>query len=139
MLNPINDEPDIDKIYWYAKDPYKAKYQLLINKRKSTGLKSFNNAKAFIGYSDDMDDIYKIIEEYNPKKNRKILIVFNDMIADMLSNEKLDPIVTELFIRETKSNIYLVFITQSYFAVPKNFRLNSTHYFVMKTPNKREL
>ena len=66
-------------------------------------------------------------------------MVFDDMIADMLSNKKLNPIVTELFIRGRKLNISLVFITQSYFAVPKNIRLNSTHYFVMKIPNKREL
>ena len=67
------------------------------------------------------------------------MIVFDDMIADMLSNKKLDPIVTELFIRGRKINICLVFITQFYFAVPKNIRLNSIHYFLMKIPNKREL
>ena len=78
-----------------------------------------------------MDDIYKNIEEYNPNKKRKILIVFDDMIADMFSNKKLNPIVTELFIRGRKLNISLVCITQSYFAVPKNIRLNSTHYFVV--------
>ena len=83
-----------------------------------------------------MDQIYKNIEEYNPDKKRKILIVFDDMIADMLSNKKLHPIVNELFIRGRKLNI---FITQSYFAVPKNIRLNLTKYFVMKIPNKREL
>ena len=82
-----------------------------------------------------MDNIYKNIEEYNPDKNRKT-IVFDDMIADMLSNKKLNPIVTELFIRERKLNISLVFITQSYFAVPKNIRLMSTHYFVMKFQTK---
>ena len=86
-----------------------------------------------------MDDIYKNIEGYNPNKKRKILIVFDNMIADMLSNKKLNPIVTELFIRRRNLNISLAFITQSYFAVPKNIRLNSTHYFVMKIPNKREL
>ena len=75
-----------------------------------------------------MDDIYKNTEEYNPNKKRKILIVFDDMIADMLSNKKLDPIVNEFFIRSRKLNISLVFITQSYIAVPKNIRLNSTHY-----------
>ena len=80
-----------------------------------------------------MDDIYKNIEECNPNKKRKILIVFDDMIADMLSNKNLNPIVTELF---RKLNISLVFITQSYFAVPKNIRLDSTHYFIMKIPNK---
>ena len=67
------------------------------------------------------------------------MIVFDDLIADMLSNKRLSPIITELFIRGRKMNIFLVFITQSYFAVPKNIRLNSTHYFVMKIPNKREL
>ena len=78
-------------------------------------------------------------EDYNPNKKRKILIVFDDIIPDMLSNKKLNPIVTELFVRDRKLNISLVFITQSYFAVPKNIRLNSTHYFIMKIPSKREL
>ena len=73
--------------------------------------------KAFIEYSNDMDDIYINIEEYNPNKKRKILIVFNDMIADMLSIKKLGPIVTELFIKSRKLNILIVFITPSYFAV----------------------
>ena len=86
-----------------------------------------------------MDDIYKNIEEYNPNKKRKLLIVFDDMIADMLSNKKLNPIATELFIGGRNLNISLVFITQSHFPVPKNIRLNSKHYFVMKIPNKREL
>ena len=67
------------------------------------------------------------------------MIVFDDLIPDMLSNKRLSPIITELFIRGRKMNIFLVFITQFYFAVPKNIRLNSTHYFVMKIPNKREL
>ena len=78
-----------------------------------------------------MDDIYKNIEEYNPNKKWKILIIFDDMIADMLSNKKLNPTVTELFIWGRKFSTSLVFITQSYFAVPKNIRLNATHYFVM--------
>ena len=86
-----------------------------------------------------MDDICKNIEEYNGNKNRKILIVFDDIIADILSNKKLNPVVTKLYIRVRKLNISLVFITQSYFAVPKNIRLNSIHYFIMKIPNKREL
>ena len=141
LLNPINNEPNIDNfyIYLYAKDLHKVKHQLLTSKRKSTGLKNFIDSRAFIEYADDMDEIYKNIEKYNPKKKRKILIVFNSIIADMLSNENLDPIVTKLSIRGRKSNIYLVFVTQSYFAVPKNFRLNSAHYFVMKIPNKKEL
>ena len=114
LLNLINHKPNIDKIYLYAKEPYETKYQLLINKRKSTGLKHLKNSKAIIEYSNAMDNIYKNIEEYNPNKKQKILIVFDDMIADMLSNKKLNPIVTELFIRGRKLNISLVFITQSY-------------------------
>ena len=86
-----------------------------------------------------MDDIYEKIEECNPNRKRKILIVFDDMIADMLSNKELNPIVTELFIRGRKLNISLVFITQSYFDVRKNIRLNSTHYSIMKIPNKQKL
>ena len=83
-----------------------------------------------------MVDTYKNIEEYNPIKKRKILIVFDDMIADMLSNKKLNSIVTELFIRGRKLNISFVFIDQSYFAVPKNIKLNSTNYVIMKIPNE---
>ena len=97
-----------------------------------------NDPKAFIEYSNNMDDIYKKIEKYNPNKNRKILIVFDDMIADMLSNIKLNPIVRELFVRGRISNISLLFIIQSYFAVPKNI-LCSTRYFVLKIPNIGEL
>ena len=139
LLNLINNQPDIDKIYLYAKDRYEAKYQFSINKRESTRLKHFNDPKAFIRYSDDMQDVYKNIDRYNADKKRKILIVFDDMIADMINNKKLNSIVTELFIRGRKLNISLVFITQSYFKVPKDVRLNSTHFFIMKIPNKREL
>ena len=138
LLNLTDHKPDIDKIYLYAKDPYKAKYQLLTKKRESTGLKYLNDLKAFIEYSNDMDDIYKNIKEYNPNRKRKILIVFDDMISDMLSNKKLNSIVTELFIRGRKLNISLIFITKSYFAVLKNNKLNSTHYFVMKFLNKKK-
>ena len=86
-----------------------------------------------------MHDVYKNINDYNPDKENKILIVFDDMIADMINNKKLNSIVTELFIRGRKLNISLVFITQSYFKVPKDVRLNITHFFIMKIPNKREL
>ena len=86
-----------------------------------------------------MNDIHKKIEDHNPNKKRKILINFDDRIADMLSNKKLNSVVTELFIRGRKINTSLIFITQSYFTVPKNFGLNSMHYFIMKIPNKREL
>ena len=139
LLNLTNNQPDIDKIYLYAKDPYESKYQYLINKRKKVGLDHFNDAKAFMDYSNDMQDIYKNIEDHNPKEKRKVLIIFDDMIADMINNKKLKPAVTELFIRGRKLNISIVFITQSYFKVPKYVRLNSKYFFVMEVPNKREL
>ena len=135
----INNQPDIDKIYLYAKDPFEAKYQYLINKREKVGLDHFKDPKAFMKYSNDMEDVYKNIENYNPGKKCKILIVFDDMITDMINNKKLSPVVTELFIRDRKLNIYMVFITQSYFKVPKDVRLNSTHFFIMKIPNKKKL
>ena len=139
LFNLINNQPDIDKIYLYAKDPYETKYQYLINKREKEGLDHFDDPKAFMEYSNDMQDVYKNIEDYNPIKRRKVLIVFDDMIADMINNKKLNPIVTELFVRGRKINIPIVFITQSYFKVPKDVRLNSTHFFIVKVYNKREL
>ena len=87
----------------------------------------------------NVDDIYKNIEEYSLNKERKIFIIFDDMIADILSNKKLNSVVTELSIRGRKLNISFVFIPQSYFAVSKNIRLNSAHYFILKIPNKLEL
>ena len=139
LLNLINNQPDIDKIYLYAKDPYEKKYQYLINQLEKVGLNHFNDPKAFMEYFNDMQDVYKKIEDYNPINKRKVLIIFDDMIVDMINNNKLNPIVTELFIRGRKLNISIVFITQSYFKVPKDVRLNSTHFFIMKIPNKREL
>ena len=139
LLNLINNQPDIHKIYLYAKDPYEDKYQILIKKRESVGLKHFIDPKAFIEYSNDMHDVYENINDYNPDKENKISIVFDDMIADMIDNKKLNSIVTELFIRGRKLNISFVFIMQSYFKVPKDVRLNTTHFFIMKIPNKREL
>ena len=136
LFNLIDNQPDIDTIYLYAKDLYEPKYQFLINKRESVGLKHFNDPKAFIEYSNDMHDVYKNIDDYNLDKENKILIVFDDMIADMINDKKLNSIVTELFIRVRKLNISLVFIRQSYFKVPKDVRLNTTHFFIMKTPNK---
>ena len=139
LLNLINHQPDIDEIYLYAKDPSEAKYQFLTNKRKRTGLKHLNDPKAFIEYSNDMHDVYKNIDECNTDKERKILIVFDDIIADMINDKKLNSLVTELFIRGRKWNISLAFIMQSYFKIPKDVRLNYTHFFIVKIPNKREL
>ena len=107
--------------------------------REKVDLKHFNDPKAFIEYSNDMYDVYKNIDEYSIDKERNILIVFDDMTADIIKNKKLNSIVTELFIRVRKLNISLVFITQSYFKVPKDVRLNTTHFFISKIPNKREL
>ena len=84
-------------------------------------------------------NVYRNINHYNPDKQNKLLIVFDDMIADMIQNKKLNSIVTELFIRGRKLNISLVFITQSYFKVPKDVRLNTSHFFIAKIPNKKEL
>ena len=87
LLNSIENQPDIDKIYLYAKDPYESKYQYLINKRESVGVNHFKDPKAFIEYSNDMHDVYKNIADYNPAKENKILIVFHDMIADMIHDK----------------------------------------------------
>ena len=86
-----------------------------------------------------MDDVYNNINDYNPTRKRKMLIVFDDMIADTMTNKQFQVIIKELFIRCRKLNISLVFITQSYFYVPKEVRLNSKHYLIMKIHNKREL
>ena len=119
LLNLINNQPDIDKIYLYVKDAYEAKYQFLTNKRESNGLKHFSNPKAFIEYSNDMQDVYKNLDELNADKERNILIVFDDIIADMINSKKLDLAITELFIRGRKLNTSVVLITQSYLRFQK--------------------
>ena len=86
LLNLIENQLDIDKIYSYAKDPCESKYQYLINKRESVGINHFNDSKAFIDYSNNMHDVYENIHDYNPDKENKILIVFDDVIADMINN-----------------------------------------------------
>ena len=109
---------------------------MLINKRESVSLKDYNDSKVFIKYWNNMNDIYKNIEEWNSNKECKVLIIFDNMFADILSNEKLNLIVTELFIRDRKLKFSLLFIMQSHFAVLKIFRQNSIHHFIMKIPNK---
>ena len=89
--------------------------------------------------SNTMDDVYKNINDYNPSRKRKILIVFDDMISDIMTNKKFRVIIKELFIRCRKLNSSLVFITQSYFSVPKDVRLNSTRYLIMKINNRKNL
>ena len=128
---------DIDKIYLYIKDPLQSK-QLLINGREKVGIESLKNPKAFTDYSQTIEDVYENLEDYNPTKKRRVLAVFDDMIADIDSNKKLSPVITELFLRGGKLNISLAFISQSYFKVPKTIKLNATH-FIMKIPNEREL
>ena len=115
------------------------KYEYLIRKREDARIKHLNNPNAFIECSNTMDDVYENINDYNPIRKRKKLIVFDDMIADIMTNERFQAIIKELFIRCRKLNISLVFITQSYFSIPKDVRLNTTHYFIMKINNKREL
>ena len=115
------------------------KYEFLIKNREDAGTKHLNDSYAFIECSHAMDDVYKNIDDYNPSTKRNILIVFEDLIADIMTNKQFQAIIKELFIRCRKLNISLVFITQSCFSVPKDVRLNSTHYLIMKIKNKREL
>ena len=139
LLNLINEQRDIDKIYLYAKDLGESKYEQLINSHENAGIKHLNDAKAFIDCSNTMNDVYENIDLYNPSRQRKALIVFDDMIADIMTNKNFQSIIKELFIRCRKINISLVLITQSYFSVSKDVRLSSTHDFIMKINNKREL
>ena len=139
LLNLINEQHDINKIYLYAKDLNEPKYEILIKKHKDAGIKHLNDPNAFIECSNALDDGYENIHDYNPRRKRKILIVFDDMIADIMTNKKFQTIIKELFIRCRNLNISLVFITQSYFSVPKDLRLNATHYFIMKINNRKEL
>ena len=138
LLNLIKEQDDIDKIYLYAKDLSEPKYEFLIKKREDVGIKYCNDPNAFIECSNRMDDVYQNIDDYNLSRKRKVLIVFDDMIADILNNKKSQVIIKELFLRCRKLNISLVF-TQSYFSVPKDVRLNSTHYLIMKINNRKEL
>ena len=137
LLNLINEEDDIDKIYLYAKDLSEPKYEYLIGKRENARIKHLNHSKAFFECSNTMGDVYENINDYNSRRKRKILIVLDDTIAGIMTNKKFQAIIKDLFIRCRKLNILLVFITQSYFSLPKVVRLNSTHYLIMKINNKR--
>ena len=132
MLNLMKEQGDIDKIYLYAKNLSKPKYGFLIKRRENAGIKHLNDLNAFIELSNSMDDVYKDIDDYNPS-------MFDDMVADIMTNKKCQAIIKELFIRCKKLHISLVFITQFYFSVPKEVRLHSTHYLITKINNKREL
>ena len=118
LINLINEQNDIDKISLYAKDLSEPWYEYLIKKRKNAGLKHFNDLNALIECSDILDDVYENIDDYSPSRKRKILMVFDDMVANVKSNKKFQLKIEELFIRFKRLNISPVFITQSYFTVP---------------------
>ena len=120
LLNLINEQHDIDKIYLYARDLNKPKYEIFIKKCKDAGIKHLNDLNAFIECLNTMDDVNEHIHNYNSSRKRKFLIVFNDTIADIMTNKKFQAIIKELFIRCRKLGISLVFITQSCFSVPKD-------------------
>ena len=127
LLNLITEQDVIDKIYLYAKDLSELKYEFLIRRREDVGANHFNDLNAFVECSNRMDDVYQNIDYYNSSRKRKILIVFDDMITDIMSNKTFQAIIKELFITCRKLNISLVLITKFYFSVPKDVRLNSTH------------
>ena len=127
------------KYYLYAKDLEEPKYKLLIYKREKAGINFNNDPNAFIEYSNSMDDILSNIEDYIKKRKRKILIIFADMISHVMSDKRAQQILKDLFIRCRKLNISLCFLTQSYFSVPKDVRLNFTHYILFQLNNRREL
>ena len=139
LLHLINDLHPINKIYLYAKDLHEPKYEYLINKREQAGIKNLNDAHAFIEYTDDMNDVLDDINNYNKNRDKKVLIGFDDMIADIEYNKNFKRIIKELFYRASKINVSIVFITQSYFKTLKDARLNSTPYILIKIGNKKEL
>ena len=139
LLHLINNLHPIAKIYLYAKDLHEPKYEYLINKREQAGIKNLDDPKAFIEYSDDMDDVLDDVNNYNKNRDKKVLIVFDDMIADIEYNKKFKRIIKGLFYRARKINVLIVFITRSYFRALKNARLNSAHCILMETNNKKEL
>ena len=139
LLHLINNLHPIDKIYLYAKDIHEPKYEYLINKREQAGIKNLNDPNAFIEYLDDMNDVLDDINNYNKNRDKKVLIVFDDMIADIEYNKNFKRIIKELFYRARKINVSNVFITQSYFRALKDARLNGTYYIIMKINNKKEL
>ena len=140
LLNLINEQHDINKIYSYVRDlNERLTLKRLIKKRKDARIKHLNDPNAFIECSNMTDDVYENIHDYNSSRNRKILIVFDDIIADIMTNKKFQAIIKELFIRCRKLNISLLFITQSYFSFPKDVKLNSTHYLIMKINSNGEL
>ena len=118
----MTEQDDIDKNYLYAKDLSEPKYEFFNKTRENAGIKRLNDSNAFTERSNTMDDVHENIDDYNPNWKRKNLIVFDDMIAEIVSNKKFQAIFEELFIRCRKLNIWLVFTTKSYCSVPKDVR-----------------
>ena len=139
LFHLINDLHPIDKIYLYAKEIHEPKYEYLINKREQAVIKNLNDRHAFTEYSDDMNDVLDDINNYNKNRDKKVLIVFDDMIADIEYNKNFKRIIKELFYRAHKINVSIIFITKSYYRALKDARLNSTHYILMKIGNEKEL
>lgn len=122
-------------MYLYVKDSHEPKYQYLIDKRQKVDQKYVDDPSAFIEYNSDINSIYQDFDQYNPDKTRKIVIVFDNMIA----KKTLPSQVTELSIRCCNMNIYLAFLRQSYFKIPKDIQINCTHYCLMKIGNRTEI
>ena len=138
-MNLTKDQrPDVDKVRFYVKYQFESKYQLLINRREKLGIKHERIPKAFINYSQTINDAHEIQEHYNPTKKRKALIVFDGMIADMEVNKKLKLVIAELFMRGRELKISVVFISSSYFPLSKTIRLIVMHCFIIKILNKQD-
>ena len=134
LIQKLNNTNPIDKIHLYAKDLSEPKYEILIDNSEKSGIKNYNDPNAFIEYSNSMDDVFENIHDYNTKRKRRILIVFDDMIANIMTNKKLQSLSKD-YLLDVENQIFLL----SYFRAPKEARLNSTHYLIMKIQSKREL
>lgn len=132
LLNIINEREDIDKIYLFARDLNEHKYELLINTRKKAGISHYNDENAFIESFDSMDYVFFNIDDFNIGRKRKVVIIFDDMIPDIVTNKNYQQVIKELFIRSRKINISLIFLSQSFFSIPKNVRLNSRQFYFLK-------
>ena len=136
LLSLKKEQDDIDKTYLYAKDLSESRYELLIKKRKDAETKHLSDLNAFIECPNTMDDVYKNVNDYNPNRKRKILIVFDDMFANIMTNKKCQAIIKEIFIRCRKLNISILFLKQFSLSVPKYLKLNSTTFLIMSISKK---
>ena len=129
MLNLIKEQDDTDKFYLHAKDLSEPEYEFLIKKRKDVGIKYCNDPNAFIECSNRNNDVHQNIDDPNPSRKRKVLIVFDDMIADIMSNKKFQAIIKELFIRCRKLNISLIFYHTVLFLCSKRCQIKFNTLF----------